>query len=234
MKTALRLITDFDGPIVDVSERYYQVYQFCLAQVRHSGQSLTQLTKAEFWALKRSRVPEVQIGLLSGLAEAQAEEFALLRRQTVHSLPYFDYDTLVPGAVAALKTLQQAGVDLAIMTMRRVRELDYALNCYNLGQFFPSDRRYCLSNDYVKTRDIEDKPLLMQRALAELPPAETLWMVGDTEADIVSAKTHGIDSIAVLSGIRDRAQLERYQPDWIVPDLKAAADLVLQKLPVSR
>jgi len=28
----LRLITDFDGPIMDVSERYYQVYQYCLQQ----------------------------------------------------------------------------------------------------------------------------------------------------------------------------------------------------------
>ena len=50
-------------------------------------------------------------------------------------------------------------------------------------------------------------------------------MVGDTEADILAAQRVGIPAIAVLSGIRDREQLERYQPDYIVENLAAAGDL---------
>ena len=223
----LRLITDFDGPIIDVSQRYYQVYQECLESSRNPNQAVKQLTKEEFWQLKRSRVPEKQIGMISGLDETQAQAFAQLRRQTVHTPLYFEYDTLALGAVAALEKVQQAGVDLAVMTMRRMRELDYAFDRHDLGRFFPKDRCYCLSNDYVKTRDIDDKPLLMERALVELPPASDTWMVGDTEADIITAKKHGVKVIGVLSGIRDRASLEVYQPDWIVKDLSEAVDLLL-------
>ncbi|QMS88247.1 HAD family hydrolase [Nostoc edaphicum CCNP1411] len=224
----LRLITDFDGPIIDVSERYYRVYQFCLEKTRRPDQAVQELPKAEFWQLKRSRVPEKQIALNSGLDEPQAQEFAQLRRQTVHTEAYFNYDTLAPGAVDALLKIQQAGIDLAVMTMRRVRELDYAFKKYDLGRFFPENRCYCLSNDYVKTRDIEDKPLLMARALKELPPAADTWMVGDTEADITAAKNYGIKVIAVESGIRDRTQLELYYPDLIVKDFSTAVDLVLE------
>ncbi|MDZ8081758.1 MAG: HAD family hydrolase [Nostoc sp. DcaGUA01] len=224
----LRLITDFDGPIIDVSERYYRVYQFCLEKTCRPDQSVKELPKAEFWELKRKRVPEKQIALNSGLDEAQAQEFAQLRRQTVHTQPYFEYDTLAPGAVDALLKIQQAGVDLAVMTMRRVRELDYAFQKHDLGRFFPENRCYCLSNDYVKTRDIEDKPLLMARAIEELPAAADTWMVGDTEADITAAKKHGIKAIAVECGIRDRTQLELYHPDLIVKDLSAAVDLILE------
>ena len=224
----LRLITDFDGPIIDVSERYYRVYQFCLEKTRRPGQVVQELPKAEFWQLKRSRVPEKQIALNSGLDEAQAQEFAQLRRQTVHTEPYFDYDTLAPGAVDALLKIQEAGIDLAVMTMRRVRELDYAFKKHDLGRFFPENRCYCLSNDYVKTRDIEDKPLLMARALEELPPAADTWMVGDTEADITAAKNYGIKVMAVECGIRDRTQLELYHPDLIIKDFSAAVDLVLK------
>ena len=223
----LRLITDFDGPIIDVSERYYRVYEFCLSQNRHPDQLVQQLSKAEFWDLKRSRVPEQQIGIISGLDEVQAKEFAQLRWQTVHAPSYFEYDYLNSGAVAALEKVQQAGVDLAVMTMRRVRELEYAFNRHDLGRFFPKNRCYCLSNDYVKTRDIDDKPLLMERALKELPNAEDTWMVGDTEADIITAQTHGVKVIAVLCGIRDRQQLELYQPDLIAKDLSEAVDLVM-------
>ncbi|MFN6566441.1 HAD family hydrolase [Dendronalium sp. ChiSLP03b] len=224
----LRLITDFDGPIIDVSERYYRVYQFCLEKTRRPDQPVQQLAKAEFWQLKRSRVPEKQIALNSGLDEAQAQEFAQLRRKTVHTQPYFDYDSLVPSAVEALLKIQQAGIDLAVMTMRRVWELEYAFKKHDLARFFPENRCYCLSNDYVKTRDIEDKPLLMARALEELPLAADTWMVGDTEADITAAKKHGVKVMAVESGIRDRAQLELYHPDLIVKDLNFAVDLILK------
>jgi len=194
------------------------------------SQLVQELPKAEFWQLKRSRVPEKQIALNSGLDEAQAQEFVQLRRQNVHTEPYFNYDILLPGAVDALLKIQQAGIDLAVMTMRRVRELDYAFKKYDLERFFPENRCYCLSNDYIKTRDIEDKPLLMARALKELPPATDTWMVGDTEADITAAKNYGIKVMAVESGIRDRTQLELYHPDLIVKDLDAAVDLVLKPM----
>jgi phosphoglycolate phosphatase-like HAD superfamily hydrolase len=225
----LRLITDFDGPITDVSERYYCVYQFCLQQTRYPNQTVRELSKAEFWQLKRSRVPEKQIAFNSGLDEEQAQKFTQLRRQTVHTEPYFEYDTLAPGAVDALLKIQQAGIDLAVMTMRRVRELDYAFKKFDLARFFPENRCYCLSNDYVKTRDIDDKPLLMARALSELTPVADTWMVGDTEADITAAKKHGIKVMAVECGIRDRPSLEVFQPDLIVKDLSAAVDLIVER-----
>ncbi|MEG4293569.1 HAD family hydrolase [Microcoleus sp. C2C3] len=223
----LRLITDFDGPIMDVSDRYYRVYQQCLAETQRLGQPVRELPKAEFWDMKRARVPETEIAILSGLDAAQARDFAQKRRQTVHTLPYMIYDRPVPGALETLEKVQRAGVDLVVMTMRRVRELDEAFNRCNLGQFFPENRCYCLPNDYVKTGDVKDKLLLMAKALAELPPASDVWMVGDTEVDIIAAKTHGVKVIGVLCGIRDRTQLEMHQPDLIANNLSEAVEIIL-------
>jgi phosphoglycolate phosphatase-like HAD superfamily hydrolase len=224
----LRLITDFDGPIMDVSERYYRTYLFCLSEIGRPDQSVQVLSKAEFWRLKRSQVPEREIGQISGLDQSQTQAFAQLRRQTVHTLPYLVYDLPTPGAIATLEQAQQAGVELVVMTMRRVRELNDAFDRFDLSRFFPPDRRYCLSNDYVKTTDVKDKPLLMERALAELPAAADTWMVGDTEADIAAAKTHGIKVIGVLCGIRDQIQLMQYQPDVVADDLGDAIAMILK------
>lgn len=225
----LRIITDFDGPIMDVSERYYRVYQFCLAQTHKPHQPVHRLSKAEFWQLKRSQVPEREIGKLSGLDEEQAKTFARLRRQTVHTLPYLVYDSPVPGAVAALERIQQSGIELATMTMRRTRELNAALTQYQLSQFFHPERRYCLSDDHAKTNDVDDKTWLMSKALTELPAAQATWMIGDTEADILSAQANNIPVIAVLSGIRSRDRLQQHQPNAIVANLNEAVDLVLQE-----
>ncbi len=223
----LRLITDFDGPIVDVSERYYQVYQLCLAKNRSPEQEVKQLSKEDFWALKRSRVPETQIARLSGLNEDQAKAFAQMRRDTVHTLPYLGYDCLQPKAIPALELARQAGIEVIVMTMRRVKELQEMFDRTNLEQFF--SKRYCLSNDYQKTGDTKDKPLLMGRAVQELPPADQVWMVGDTEADVIAAKTHGIKVIAVLCGIRDHDQLAQYEPDLILEDIYSAVEYILTK-----
>jgi len=222
-----RLITDFDGPIMDVSERYYQVYQFCLEKIRNPDQEIKELPKAEFWALKRSQIPETEIGRLSGLLPSQLKDFAHLRRQTVHTMPYLSYDCLQPEAIPALEAAQNAGIDIVVMTMRRVRELDEAFDRTDLRRFFPSQNRYCLGNDYVKTSDTKDKPLLMEQALKELPPATSTWMVGDTEADIIAAKTHGVKVIGVLCGIRNQNQLEQHQPDLIMPNLQYAVNFLL-------
>jgi phosphoglycolate phosphatase-like HAD superfamily hydrolase len=51
-------------------------------------------------------------------------------------MPYLVYDQPNPGAVDALERFQQAGVELIVMTMRRMRELDDAFNRYDLGRFF--------------------------------------------------------------------------------------------------
>jgi phosphoglycolate phosphatase-like HAD superfamily hydrolase len=221
----LRLITDFDGPIMDVSERYYRVYQYCLETIQRPQQSIRELSKAEFWQLKRARVPERQIGEISGLDSQQAKDFAKLRRQTVHTLPYLKYDRPIPKAIDTLESLQQQGIDLVIMTMRRVRELESAFEQYDLRKYFPSDRCYCLSDDYPKTNDVQDKSRLMAKAIQELTEASNTWMVGDTEADIVAAKTQDIKVIAVLSGIRDRKRLQEYQPDFIADNLAEAVKI---------
>jgi phosphoglycolate phosphatase-like HAD superfamily hydrolase len=223
----LRLITDFDGPIMDVSERYYRVYLYCLEQVQEPGQALQVLTKSDFWQLKRAKVAEVEIGRRSGLAEAQVQTFADLRRQTVHTLPYLVHDLPHPGAVETLESLQALGVELVVMTMRRVCELEEALERNHLGRFFAPQHRYCLSNDYVKTGDTKDKPLLMQRAMRELPHHDRVWMVGDTEADILAAQSADIPVIGVLSGIRNQEQLERYGPLKIMANLREATEFIL-------
>jgi phosphoglycolate phosphatase-like HAD superfamily hydrolase len=225
--TMLRLITDFDGVIVDLSERYYAVYQFCLQAVRESNQPITVLPKAEFWALKRSCTPETQIAQLSGLNADQAQQFYQLRDQTAHTHPYFSLDVMIPGVLETLQQLQQLDIDLVVMTLRRPSELEFALEQYNLAAFFPHDRRYCLAETFQTVVDAYTKSDLMTQAQAELPPASTTWMIGDTEADILAAQKYDIPVVSVLSGIRDRSQLERYAPNYILPNFQAAIHFIL-------
>lgn len=68
----------------------------------------------------------------------------------------------------------------------------------------------------------------MQLAQATLPAVQQQWMIGDTEADITAAQSYGVIAIAVLSGIRNQAQLEKYKPNQIVPDLLTSITTILE------
>jgi phosphoglycolate phosphatase-like HAD superfamily hydrolase len=224
----LRLIFDFDGPIMDIADRYYRVYQICLEKTQFPDQKLNILSQRDFWDLKRDRIAERDIGKISGLNEEQCGKFAQLRHQLAHQLDFLVFDQPISGAIATLERLKQLpDVELVVMTMRKQQELELALKQHELERFFPCDRRYCIPNDYVKKSDLEDKPLLMTRALQELPPVTQTWMIGDKEADIVAAQKHQIKIIAVLSGIRNRSQLEPYQPDLIVNNVTEAINQIL-------
>lgn len=223
----MRIITDFDGPIMDLSDRYYYVYQLCLERVKLPGQSIVLLSKAEFWQRKRACIPEREIGIESGLTEMQADTFKQVRDLHAHQLQYLHLDRVVPGAIAALERIQSAGIDLLVMTLRHTRQLNPALENYDLGQFFAPPHRYCRADDDVKQGDVRDKTNMMERSIAELGVDAATWMIGDTEADIIAARTYDLPVIAVLSGIRDREHLEKYQPTKIVPDLAAAVDAIL-------
>lgn len=228
--TRLTLLTDFDGPLVDVSERYYQVYRVCLQKLQQSypDAAVTYLDKPTFWSLKRAKVAETEIGIRSGLTPEQAQMFRQCREETVHTFPYFELDRLQPGVTTVLHQLVQQPVDLYVITMRRVRELTFALQKFALESLLPFSRCYCIADDFVKTADHLDKPLLLARALATIAPTGPVWMVGDTEADIIAAQTHGIPVVAVTCGIRDEATLQGYQPDFLQPDLASAIRLIQQ------
>ncbi len=223
----MRIITDFDGPIMDLTDRYYHVYQLCLTKTQAPNQSLRVLSKAEFWAYKRARTDERQIGIASGLTAAQSEIFKGLRDRSVHQLEYLHLDRLIPDAIPALKRIQAAGSQLLVMTLRRTRELNAALDRHHLHHFFPHPYRYCLADDDRKQGDIQDKTNLMTQALRDLGRVEDTWMVGDTEADILAAQAYQIPVIGVLSGIRNRQLLEQYRPNAIVPSLAAAVEFIL-------
>lgn len=222
----MRIITDFDGPIMDLSARYYHVYQVCLDKVKQPNQSITILPKSKFWADKQAQVSEQQVGIESGLTATQAEVFKNLRDRHAHQLQYLSLDRVVPGSIAALEKIQASGSDLLVMTLRRTCELMPAFDRYNLAQFFPPHHRYCLPDDYVKHGDVQAKTRLMATALTELKPDPNTWMIGDTEADIIAAQTYNIRVIGVLSGIRDRDRLAQYQPDKIVNNLAEAVEFI--------
>lgn len=232
----MTVFCDFDGPIVDVSDRYYSTYQLALADTQAYYQDLgvnlltQKLSKQQFWQMKQERVPDIEIAMRSGLQTEQIEVFLNQVSETVNQPFLLQKDKLQPGVNWALALLHSQGVRLVLVTLRYQQEATDILRYYGLARLFSgiygTQDRHTAYQNYA-----EVKTELLKKAIAEQSypscPSESAWMVGDTEADILAGQALEIPTVALTCGIRSCSRLKKFQPTQIHNDLLCAAHYLL-------
>ena len=137
----LTLFCDFDGPIVDVSERYYSTYKLGLTHTQKfyqaQGKAITLkiLSQEEFWQMKQERVYDTEIAKRSGLQGEQISFFLQYVREIVNQPELLEKDKIQPGVTWALALLHSQGVKLVLVTLRCESQVREILNHYKLGAF---------------------------------------------------------------------------------------------------
>jgi phosphoglycolate phosphatase-like HAD superfamily hydrolase len=220
---ALTVFCDFDGPLVDVSDRYYNTYRIALNQTqdyyrsREPFSTLNPLSKQQFWQMKQERVCDQEIALRSGLQVQHIPYFLQQVRAIVNESSLLRKDKFHQGVNWALARLHSQGVQLVIVTLRCQQQVTQLLNNYGLLRLFSGV--YGTTDETIAYRNnIECKTALLKKALAE-QGKDKACMVGDTEADILAAQAVGICAIALTCGIRSFNYLQQFEPDYIESDL---------------
>jgi phosphoglycolate phosphatase len=229
----LTVFCDFDGPIMDVSERYYSAYQLGLAETQATYQSqgtslpLQVLSQAAFWQMKQNRVPDPEIAQQSGLRQEQIQVFLQQVGRIVNQPALAQQDQIQPGVRWALTWLHARKARLVLVTLRCQAQVVQILRESGLEDFF-TDVWGTQDDQAAYQNYAEVKTQLLQHALAELafPDSKlsSAWMIGDTEADILAGQALGIPTLALTCGIRSRQYLQQFTPTFILDDLAAAAD----------
>jgi phosphoglycolate phosphatase len=216
------LFCDFDGPIVDVSERYYHTYQLGLAEIEAASPELTlhRLSKAQFWQMKQERTPDVEIAMRSGLQGDQIEGFLSRVKQIVNQPELLAQDQIQPGVKWALSLLHERGVRLVLVTLRQQNQATQILRDHGLESLF-SGIWGTHDDTAAYLNQAEHKAYLLELAMQQQDYGSA-WMVGDTEADVLAGQSLGIPTIALTCGIRSRSYLQRLEPTRIHTDLLSA------------
>jgi phosphoglycolate phosphatase len=229
---------DFDGPIVDVSDRYYSTYRLALTDTERfysefSPQQQVEknlpspvLTKEQFWHMKQNRIPDREIAKRSGLSDEKIDFFIARVVKIVNRPDLVQQDKLQPGVSWALNLLRTQGIKLILVTLRDQLEATCILEQHGLRNLFTgiygTDDSQAAYQNYT-----EVKTYLLDRAMKDHLPAAAnphdSWMIGDTEADILAGTAMGIPTIGLTCGIRSYRQLSQLQPTSLEPDLLSAA-----------
>jgi phosphoglycolate phosphatase len=234
------LFCDFDGPIVDVSDRYYNTYQIGLSELqafyRTAGVSLPIriLSKEQFWNMKQERTPDVEIAMRSGLQGKQIDHFLHRVTRIVNQPELLHQDQLQPGVRWALAMLHAQGVRLVLVTLRCQIQATQMLRDYGLEHLFNAIWGSQDVNAAYRNQ-ADHKTRLLERAIAHLSwenhCATNTWMIGDTEADVLAGQAMNVPTIALTCGIRSHHYLQKLQPTRIHPDLLSAVHHLVKATP---
>lgn len=230
---SLTVFCDLDGPIVDVSDRYYTTYKLALEETREYYETkgvflpIAPLSKAEFWTMKQNRVPDSEIAQRSGLDEGHIEHFRSSVVAIVNQPELLHLDRIQSGVHWALALLHSRGVRLILVTLRPQMEAVQLLQNYGLARLFT-----CICGTQITDAAYYNytalKTALLREIVQELgPELQEAWMIGDTEADILAGHAVGIPTIGVTCGIRSHQKLEELQPTRIHSDLISSSHYLL-------
>ena len=187
---------DLDGPILDVRDKYFNVYKDILL-----SNNCKYLSVEEYWELKRSKVNNKNI-LLKTNCKISLEIFQINWLKKIETDEYMKYDKLQPGIIEVLSKAIKSN-KMIIVTLRHSEEmLLKQLKTFGLRKYFID---VLSSGDDVKPRWKMKYNLVTYFLKNE--KRENHVMIGDTETDILAGNKLGFYTIAVLCGIRNRELL---------------------------
>ena len=215
----MNLCFDFDGPIIDVSERSYRAYFESLKYTATNNPKI--LTKEEFWKLKQNRATDFEISLLSGLSINDSKSSAEDRKTLSFKNEFLEQDKLFEDVHKTFEYLKSKKITFFIVTLRRKKQLYHAVKQFKLDKYLDREYFFGINDDHKVVNDIQEKHILLVSAMNKLDLSpENICIVGDSETDIHAGRLAKYNTlIGICRGIRSKEQLELVKPDYIVNNL---------------
>jgi phosphoglycolate phosphatase len=210
------LIFDLDGTLID-SKR--DLADSVNAMRAHLGEPL--LADETVYSYVGNGAPVLVRRALPGRDEEEIERGLkfFLEYYRDHML---DATTLYPGVREALDELLAADVKMAVLTNKPVRFSEHLIKGLGLdGHFF----RIYGGNSFEEKKP---HPIGIERLIAESgADRERTVMVGDSSVDVLTARAASVKACGVSWGFQPET-FATAPPDFIVDDLRALAEMVLE------
>lgn len=128
---------------------------------------------------------------------------------------------LLPGVVSLLESLRaKPDVVLGLLTGNLARGAELKLTHYGVWDYFEFG---AFADDHHDRNELGRFACAraIERHGIEFPP-ERIFILGDTPHDIACARAIGAQAIAIATGAYTRAELARFNPDFLFDDLDRA------------
>lgn len=203
------IIFDFDGTIVDASERMYKL--FCTIAPGFN------YTKEVYWKKKREGISHKAI--FDRYARSDFEKFETEWMEKIETLEYLQYDVLYPGIMECVKGLVEFNTLFLLTARQYKRQLLLEIDRLGLSGIF--------SNVFVTERKTTKEHMLKEIIDLNAVNEKKIIYISDMGKDILLGKKLGIKTIAVTYGFMNEKKVLEYKPDFVVKDTESLLQLIL-------
>jgi len=213
------LLIDLDGTLVDATEALVEAAKHALSNIgfhRVSPQIGVEIARQ-----LQSNLPLDNLLHESGIVGVNRQKFVTASLKAFHNLT-LKKTKPIPHVHTTLHTLSQH-MPLALVTRRIISQKQLAKELKSL-QFTPYFQAIFTSQDVTQP---QPSPEILLKAAQKLKvPIKECVVVTDSIVDIQAGKAAGIRTIAVLSGLFSRRELEKWKPNFILENINYLPDLL--------
>jgi len=220
IRNKMNLCFDLDGPIIDVSDRYYRAYLESLIGTGANSDHI--LRKEDFWKLKQNRISDLEIGILSGLSVKDSITASEARRDLNFKEDFLYMDKVFDDVFDTFEYIKSKNINFFVVTLRRKKQLNPTIKQFKLNKYINLDKFFPLADEEKIQNDIQGKHILVVNAHRRLGlNTQETWIIGDSDTDVHVGRLARLGKIiAIDRGIRSREQLEVLRPDYLINNLK--------------
>lgn len=208
------VLFDLDGTIVNTNELIIGSFMHALKE-----NNLPPITREQIIPHMGTTLQQ-QISAFSGLEDTSVLELSYRAYNNLH------HDELIdsfPNVNETMEELSRRGIRLGIVTTKIRPTTLKALEMFDLLKYMET---IVTVNDVTHPKPHAEPVLTAVRNLG-VDPQRTL-MVGDSTVDILSAKAAGVRVAAVSWSLKGEETLRKYEPDYIIHDMKDLYEIVQQ------
>lgn len=208
------IFIDFDGTLIDISQRYYAVYKYIAN--KYIGER--EFSKREYWRKRRSGISFMELIQqtynISNINSLTKRYLSLIENRRFLCL-----DTKFEGVNRALKQIGKSYNVILVSLRRNRKNLNWQLKKMGLFNLFDN-----ILSSPCKDSGMNSKEELIKHSIYS--KVNKKFIAGDTEADITAGSKTGCHTIAVCSGMRNHGYLLNLSPDYLIKDISALKEVI--------
>jgi phosphoglycolate phosphatase-like HAD superfamily hydrolase len=226
MKREPVLISDLDGTLLDVRERFAYAQAATLFSLGH------EIPVSRLLSLYRFCLDADKLLKMLGITLTPNELTQYYTRISNEFLANWQRSRVVPGVKNAFEDLRTRTKTMRIITSRNeIHETRKEIHAFGLSNIFDAVfTRGDLAqvegvNEVMLYPFIEHRRRLIHLALEGVDHQGFVWILGDSPAELEAVKSLGYVAVGVLTGFADRTDLEPYA-DYILDSAAEIGQLI--------
>ncbi len=203
MKKEQIIFLDMDGTIVNYHKRFYKIYKEAYLKIGEIP-----LPEKDWLEIRRNGGIQYPPGIHEKIEPHFAKSF--------ESPKYLKYDTIIPGMLNVIHTLQKK-YSIKIVSFRSnneslLEQLDY-LGIHNVDTIIQG----------FSPGIVADEKANMIRNVISNPSG---FIIGDCHWEIIAGQVLGLTTIAVDWGDQSNSTLKKYNPDYLISNPEEILEII--------